>query len=276
MGSSAGAAPVSDSWSVTGLLDGKSTIVTGAGKGIARACALEFARQGALITICDIDEGTGTDAAREIAQLGAPVQFVRADVSSSADCNAVTEAAVARYGRVDCLFNCAGIAGNGSVVECSEDEWNRVLAVNLTGMFLMSKHVVPHMRSRGRGSILNMASVSAYWGEPGTVAYNASKGGVLALTRAMAQDHGPEGIRVNCLAPGFHDTGMVDDYFDAQPDGAEARTRINQLMAVRRIGRPEELARTAAFTLSDANGYMTAATIVLDGAMSVGYTWAVE
>ena len=267
---------MSDGFSITNLLDDKSTIVTGAGKGIARACALEFARQGALLTICDIDDGAGGRTASEIEQLGAPVQYVHADVSSSTDTQAVAGAAVDRYGRIDCLFNCAGIAGNGSVVECPEDEWNRVLAVNLTGMFLMSKHVIPYMRLQQRGTILNMASVSAYWGEPGTVAYNASKGGVLALTRAMAQDHGPEGIRVNCLAPGFHDTGMVDEYFDAQPDGAEARKRINQLMAVRRIGRPEELARTAAFVLSDANGYMTAATIVLDGAMSAGYTWAVE
>jgi NAD(P)-dependent dehydrogenase (short-subunit alcohol dehydrogenase family) len=99
---------------------------------------------------------------------------------------------------------------------------------------------------------------------------------VLALTRAMAQDHGPEGIRVNCLSPGFHDTGMVDDYFDAQPDGAEARERIDKLIAVRRLGRPEELARTAAFLLSDANRYMTAASVVLDGGMSAGYTWALE
>jgi NAD(P)-dependent dehydrogenase (short-subunit alcohol dehydrogenase family) len=261
---------------ITGLLDGKSTIVTGAGKGIARACALEFARQGALLTICDIDDALGSATANDIAAAGGTVQYLHADVSASSETRAVADAAASAHGRIDCLFNCAGIAGNGSVVDCPEDEWNRVLAVNLTGMFLMAKHVVPHMRRQGRGAILNMASVSAFWGEPGTVAYNASKGGVLALTRAMAQDHGPEGIRVNCLAPGFHDTGMVDDYFDAQPDGAEARKRINQLMAVRRIGRPEELARTAAFILSDANGYMTAASIVLDGAMSAGYTWAVE
>jgi len=261
---------------ITGLLEGKSTIVTGAGKGIARACALEFARQGALLTICDIDDRLGAVTADEIASAGGKAQYVHAGVSSSSETHAVADAAAAAHGRIDCLFNCAGIAGNGSVVDCPEDEWNRVLAVNLTGMFLMAKHVIPHMRRQGRGAILNMASVSAFWGEPGTVAYNASKGGVLALTRAMAQDHGPEGIRVNCLSPGFHDTGMVDDYFDAQPDGAEARKRIDQLMAVRRIGRPEELARTAAFILSDANGYMTAASIVLDGAMSAGYTWAVE
>jgi NAD(P)-dependent dehydrogenase (short-subunit alcohol dehydrogenase family) len=262
--------------SLTGLLEGKSTIVTGAGKGIARACALEFARQGALLTICDVDDALGEDTAAAITTAGGSVQYVGADVSSSTQVKAMTDAAAASYGGIDCLFNCAGIAGNGSVVDCPEEEWNRVLAVNLTGMFLVAKHTIPHMRARGGGAILNMASVSAFWGEPGTVAYNASKGGVLALTRAMAQDHGPEGIRVNCLAPGFHDTGMVDDYFDAQPDGAEARTRINRLMAVRRIGRPEELARTAAFILSDANGYMTAAAVVLDGAMSAGYTWAVE
>jgi len=261
---------------ITGLLDQKSTIVTGAGKGIGRACAVEFARQRALLTICDIDDALGQSVVADVESAGGVAQYVHADVSSSADAARLAEAAVARHGRIDCLFNCAGIAGNGSVVDCPEDEWNRVLAVNLTGMFLVAKHVIPHMRVQGGGSILNMASVSAFWGEPGTVAYNASKGAILALTRAMAQDHGPEGIRVNCLAPGFHDTGMVDDYFDAQPDGAEARKRINQLMAVRRIGRPEELARTAAFILSDANGYMTAAAVVLDGAMSAGYTWAVE
>jgi len=263
-------------FSITGLLQDKSTIVTGAGKGIGRACSVEFARQGALLTICDVDDDVGGDAVAEIEAAGGTAQYVHADVSSNADAAALAEAAVARHGRIDCLFNCAGIAGNGSVVDCSEEEWNRVLAVNLTGMFLVAKHVIPHMRERRRGAILNMASVSAFWGEPGTVAYNASKGGILALTRAMAQDHGPEGIRVNCLAPGFHDTGMVDDYFNAQPDGDEARKRINTLMAVRRIGRPEELARTAAFLLSDANGYMTAAAVVLDGAMSSGYTWAVE
>ena len=263
-------------FTISGLLGGKSTIVTGGGKGIGRACAVEFARQGGLLTVCDIDDELGAGVVAEIEASGGIAQYVHADVSSSADARALADAAIARHGRIDCLFNCAGIAGNGSVVDCSEEEWTRVLAVNLTGMFLVAKHVVPHMQAQGRGAILNMASVSAFWGEPGTVAYNASKGGVLALTRAMVQDHGPEGIRVNCLAPGFHDTGMVDDYFDAQPDGAEARKRIDQLMAVRRIGRPEELALTAAFILSDANGYMTAAAVVLDGAMSAGYTWAIE
>jgi len=264
------------SWSVTGLLDRKSTIVTGAGKGIGRACALEFARQGALLTLCDVNDGLGRTAADDVAALGGTVRYVHADVSVSADAKLLADQAAAAHGGIDCLFSCAGIAGNGTVVDCPEEEWNRVLAVNLTGMFLVAKHVVPYMRERGGGAILNMASVSAFWGEPGTVAYNASKGGILGLTRAMAQDHGPEGIRVNCLSPGFHDTGMVDDYFEAQPDGAEARQRIDQLMAVRRIGEPDELARTAAFLLSDANRYMTAASIVLDGGMSAGYTWAVE
>ena len=258
-------------WEVTGLLAGKSTIVTGAGKGIGRACALEFGRQGALLTLCDVDDEHGRMTAEEI---GGDTQFVHADVSSTDDVEALARAAAERFGGIHCVFSCAGIAGNGSVVDCPLEEWNRVLAVNLTGMFLVAKHAIPYMREAGGGAILNMASVSAFWGEPGTVAYNASKGGVLALTRAMAQDHGPEGIRVNCLSPGFHDTGMVDDYFDAQPDGDAARQRIDTLMAVRRIGAPEELARTAAFLLSDANRYMTAASIVLDGGMSAGYTWA--
>jgi NAD(P)-dependent dehydrogenase (short-subunit alcohol dehydrogenase family) len=263
-------------WQVTALLAGKSTIVTGGGKGIGRACALEFGRQGALVTLCDVDDALGRATVDEIVGAGGTAQYVHADVSSSAEVEALAHAAAEAYGGIQCVFSCAGIAGNGSVVDCPEEEWNRVLAVNLTGMFLVAKHTIPYMWHSGGGAILNMASVSAFWGEPGTVAYNASKGGVLALTRAMAQDHGPEGIRVNCLSPGFHDTGMVDDYFDAQPDGAEARERIDKLIAVRRLGRPEELARTAAFLLSDANRYMTAASVVLDGGMSAGYTWALE
>src|SRR5690242_18637787 len=147
---------------LTGLLAGKSVIVTGAGKGIARACAIEFARQGGLLTICDVDDTTGTDTASEITAAGGEAQYVHADVSSETDAKKLTEAAMTRHARIDCLFNCAGIAGNGSVVDCPVEEWNRVLAVNLTGMFLVAKHVIPHMRDQGGGAILNMASVSAF------------------------------------------------------------------------------------------------------------------
>jgi NAD(P)-dependent dehydrogenase (short-subunit alcohol dehydrogenase family) len=148
-----------------------------------------------------------------------------------------------------------------------------VLAVNLKGMFLMGKYSVPHLRRAGGGAILNMASVAGFWGEPNTIAYNAAKGGVIGLTRAMAMDHGRDGIRVNCLCPGYHATGMPARFFAAQDDPPAVAAKVDDLMAVRRMGRPDELARTAAFLLSDANPYLTGAAIVLDGGMTAGYPW---
>ena len=148
-----------------------------------------------------------------------------------------------------------------------------MLAVNLKGMFLAAKFVVPHLRARGGGSILNMASVAGFWGEPNTVAYNASKGGVIGLTRAMAMDHGADGIRVNCLCPGYHATGMPARFFAGQSEPEAMEAKVDDLIAVRRMGKPEELARTAAFLLSDANASITGAAIVLDGGMTAGYPW---
>jgi 2-keto-3-deoxy-L-fuconate dehydrogenase len=140
-----------------------------------------------------------------------------------------------------------------------------VLAVNLTGMFLMSKHVVPHMRARGRGSILNMASVSAYWGEPGTVAYNASKGGVLALTRAMAQDHGPEGIRVNCVCPGPTDTPLLEPYFGGAADPVAERRAYEAMQLHGRLVTAEEIADAVAYLASPGASSTMGAALVVDG-----------
>jgi len=253
-------------------IEGRSIVVTGGADGIGLACVEEFARQGANVTVGDLKRPPA-DREEGIAQLPGQVRFVTCDVTRSDDVKALADTAASTFGGIKSLFANAGIEGNGSVETCSEEDWDRVLAVNLKGIFLAGKHCVPHIRAAGGGSILNMASVSAFWGEPNTVAYNASKGAVLGLMRAMAMDHGPDNIRVNCLAPGFHDTGMVQRFFADLRGGDELIHRVNSLMAVRRIGRPEELARFAAFILSDENQYVTGAAMVLDGGMSAGYPW---
>jgi len=254
---------------MTGL-EGKVVIVTGGADGLGRACIRELGAQGARVAIGDVDEVRGAAAAAELGEVG---RFVRCDVAAAADVARLVEETVRVFGRIDGLLSNAGIEGNGSVETCDEETWDRVLAVNLKGMFLSAKFVVPHMRVAGGGSILNMASVSGFWGEPNTVAYNAAKGGVIGLTRAMAMDHGRDGIRVNCLCPGYHATGMPARFFAAQPDPAAMAAAVDDLIAVRRMGEPEDLARTAAFLLSDANASITGAAIVLDGGMTAGYPW---
>ena len=251
-------------------LSQKVIVLTGGASGLGRACALEFARQGATLVVGDADERGGRET---VESLDGGARFVRCDVSVSADCAALLDTAAEEFGRVDGVMSNAGIEGNGTVETCDEDSWDRVMAVNLKGMFLVSKYAVPHLRRAGGGAILMTSSVSAFWGEPGTVSYNAAKGGIIGLTKAMAMDHGAEGIRVNCLCPGYHATGMPQRFFAAQANPEAMAAKVNDLIAVRRIGLPEELARTAAFLLSDANPYITGSAIVVDGGMTSGYPW---
>jgi NAD(P)-dependent dehydrogenase (short-subunit alcohol dehydrogenase family) len=251
-------------------LDGKIIVLTGGATGLGRACAAEFGRQGATVVLGDTDEERGRQAAED---LGEKAVFVPCDVSRSEDCARLMDHAASEFGRIDGVMSNAGIEGNGSVETCDEDTWDRVMAVNLKGMFLVSKHAVPHLRRRGGGAILMTSSVSAFWGEPGTVAYNAAKGGIVGLVKAMAMDHGRDGIRVNCLCPGYHATGMPERFFAAQANPAAMAGKVNDLIALRRMGAPEELGRTAAFLLSDASPYITGTAIVVDGGMTAGYPW---
>lgn len=251
-------------------LHDKVIVLTGGSSGLGKACAAEFAQQGATVVIGDTDEAAGGETAESLDGRG---RFVPCDVSSSADCARLSDAAAGEFGRIDAVMSNAGIDGNGTVETCEEDSWDRVMGVNLKGMFLISKHAVPHLRRNGGGAILMTSSVSAFWGEPGTVSYNAAKGGIIGLVKAMAMDHGAEGIRVNCLCPGYHDTGMPRRFFAAQSDPAAMEAMVDDLIAARRIGRPDELARTAAFLLSDANPYINGSAIVIDGGMTSGYPW---
>jgi meso-butanediol dehydrogenase / (S,S)-butanediol dehydrogenase / diacetyl reductase len=254
-------------------LEGKVVIVTGAGSGIGRACALEYGRHGGLVVIADIDPAGAQQTAEMIRSAGGLADFVQTDVSKGAEAERLARTVEERHGRINALHNNAGVEGNGSVEVCDEAQWDRVLGINLKGVFLCSKYVVPALRKQGGGVILNTASVSAFWGEPGTVSYNASKGGILALTRAMAMDHGRDKIRVNCLCPGYTNTGMVERYFRDQPNGMAMMPLISKLEALGRIGDPGEIARAALFLLSDDCAYATGAAFVVDGGMTAGYPW---
>jgi NAD(P)-dependent dehydrogenase (short-subunit alcohol dehydrogenase family) len=248
----------------------KVIVLTGGASGLGRACASEFAGQGAKLVVGDVD----IDGARDVvAGMGEKGRAVVCDVSRSADCQALMSEAISAFGRIDGVMSNSGVEGNGTVETCEEAEWDRVMAINLKGMFLVSKYAVPYLRARGGGAILMTSSVSAFWGEPGTVSYNAAKGGIIGLVKAMAMDHGRDGIRVNCLCPGYHSTGMPARFFAAQADPAGMAAKVDDLIALHRMGRPEELARTAAFLLSDANPYLTGSAIVIDGGMTAGYPW---
>ncbi|MCA1840280.1 MAG: SDR family oxidoreductase, partial [Actinobacteria bacterium] len=189
-------------------MKGRVAIVTGAGKGIGLAAAHALASEGASVAICDSDDKAGRAAVKGLAGSTAPVVFVKGDVSSSADAKRMVASAVKKLGQVSILVNSAGIQRYGSVVEAPEEQWDEVLGVNLKGIFLMSKYAVPAIMAAGGGSIVNIASVQALAAQRGVAAYAASKGGVVALTRAMAVDHAPD-IRVNAILPGSVDTPML-------------------------------------------------------------------
>jgi NAD(P)-dependent dehydrogenase (short-subunit alcohol dehydrogenase family) len=248
---------------------GRVAIVTGAATGVGRGIAEHFARVGARVLLCDLDEA-GADVAKALASQGHAAAFRRTDVSSADDAAALVEDANARFGGLDILVNNAGIQVEKTIEELEPSEWDRLMDVNMKGVYLCSKFAIPAMRSRGGGSIVNIASVNGFWVEPGLGAYCASKGGVIALTRSTASDFGRDGIRCNCICPGYVDTGMAGRYLDSQADPERARAEVATLHAVGRVGQPADIAACAQFLASDAAGFATGAAFVLDGGLSLG------
>ncbi len=185
-------------------LANKIALITGAGTGIGRATALLFAQEGAKLVVQDLNADTAEDTAQLIKKAGGEAVFIGGDVTSSADAEVMVKKAVDAYARLDVLFNNAGIWRGGTILDISEDDWDRTIAVNVKGIYLVSRYAVQQMMRQGGGSIINAASVAALRGSPMSAAYNASKGAVLLLTKCMALDFGRYGIRVNCMCPGTH------------------------------------------------------------------------
>jgi len=247
------------------VLAGKVALITGGASGIGRASALLFARAGAAVAVVDLDQQAGQTVVEEVVRGGGQAIFERADVTRADECARAVRRTVSELGGIHVLFNNAGIIRRASVVELSEEDWDRVMAVNVKSMFLMSRLVVPIMVKNGGGSIINMASGWGLAGGPRAAVYCASKGAVVLLTKAMALDHGPQHIRVNCICPGDTDTGMLRQ--EAQQLG-EREDRFLSESAHRplgRVGRPEEIAQAALYLASDAASFVTGTALVVDG-----------
>src|ERR1700682_3135137 len=192
-----------------GKVSGKVALITGAASGIGHATALLFTREGAAIALADVNADAGQRVADEIAHAGGRAFFEPVDVTRAADCQRLVERAIREVGRIDILCNNAGIIRRATVLDLSEDDWDRVMAVNVKSIYLLSREVIPHMQKAGGGPLINKASGWGLTGGPKAAVYCASKGAVVLLTKAMAVDHGPQKIRVNCICPGDTDTGML-------------------------------------------------------------------
>jgi NAD(P)-dependent dehydrogenase (short-subunit alcohol dehydrogenase family) len=246
-------------------LQGKTALITGGAGGIGRATALLFASEGAAVGIVDLNQKRGQAVAREVSMSGGRAIFEPADVTRTDECRRVVERTVQQFGGIHILFNNAGIIRRASAVEISEEDWDAVMAVNVKSIFLMSREVIPIMARGEGGAIINTASGWGLAGGPRAVAYCASKGAVVLLTKAMAIDHGRQKIRVNCICPGDTDTAMLRS--EARQLG-EAEDRFLSESARRplgRVGRPEEIAHTALYLASDAASFVTGTAVVVDG-----------
>jgi NAD(P)-dependent dehydrogenase (short-subunit alcohol dehydrogenase family) len=241
-------------------------LITGGNSGIGKATAILFAKEGAKVCITGRNEAKCKEVIEEIKKGGGQAIYVIADVRFLDECRRTVEKTMKTFGRLDILFNNAGVYFPNDAVDCSEEEWDLTIDINLKGTFLMSKFVLPHMVVQKSGVIINNGSGWGIVGGNEAISYCASKGGVVLLTKAMAIDHAKQGIRVNCLCPGDVETPMLDE--DARMRGMTWEEYHEQAVAQRpmgRIGTPEEIAQAALFLASDDSSFMTGATLVVDG-----------
>ena len=243
-------------------LKDKTAVITGSGKGLGEAMALLFSREGAKIVVFDIDEPAGRETVEQIRGQGGEAIFMHGDVSNPDDAVRVIDATVNAYGRVDVLVNNAGIHVDRTVEDTTEEEWDRILGVNLKGVFLCSKAAIPQMRRQGGGNIISISSISGLIGQLNQAAYNASKHGIIGLVRCMAYDHALENIRANAICPGVMNTPLVASV----PEEHIAPYRKTSLLE--RFAEPSEVANAALFLASDESSYVTGSAMVVDG----GYT----
>ena len=255
-------------------LAGKVAIVTGAGRGIGAAIARAFAAEGAAVVLAELDVETACSTAREIVRQhgdAAQVQALQADVTQSASMRAVVEEAERAFGPIDMLVNNAGINVFADPLTMTDDDWRRCFAVDLDGVWNGCRAVLPGMVARGAGSIVNIASTHAFQIIPGCFPYPVAKHGVIGLTRALGIEYASKNVRVNAIAPGYIETQLTLDWWDAQADPKAAREQTLALSPMKRIGRPEEVAMTAVFLASDEAPFINASCITIDGGRTALY-----
>jgi NAD(P)-dependent dehydrogenase (short-subunit alcohol dehydrogenase family) len=247
-----------------GRLEGKVALVTGAGSGIGRASALAFAREGARIVAADVAVAGGQETVAWIHQAGGRATFVRADVSQASEVEALLQTTIATYGQLDCAHNNAGIEGVlATTADYPEDDWDRVIAINLKGVWLCMKYELAHMQQQGRGAIVNTASIAGLVGARRMPAYVASKHGVAGLTKTAALEYARVGIRINAVCPGIIHTPMVERAFLSRHP--QAATRLSASEPIGRLGTPEEVAEAVIWLCSDAASFITGHTMAVDG-----------
>ena len=250
-------------------LQNRSVVITGSGSGIGRACALGFAKEGANIVVADIHLNAAEETVRQILAAGGKAFTCQADVSKPDSVALLVDTTIKAYGKIDALINNAAVQVNKTIADTTFEEWNAQMSVNVGGVFLCSKLFLPYLKIT-HGSIVNMSSVNGYFVEPSCAGYCATKAAIIGLTKAMAIDHGHEGIRVNCICPGYIDAGLAEGYFQSQADPAQARVDAGKLHALWRIGKPEEVAQVAIFLASDDASFVTGSAYVVDGGFGSG------
>ncbi|MCU1458494.1 MAG: short-chain dehydrogenase [Actinomycetia bacterium] len=250
---------------MTGQVEGMRVVMTGAAHGIGRATALLFAREGARLVLADLDEDGGDATAAEIRDAGGEATFVRTDVGEPAEMSALFGAVRAELGGLDSIVNIAGVLRVVDLVDTSDDDWALMFRVNVTAQMLACRLGVPMLREAGGGTIVNMASVTGVIGVPGAVAYSASKGAVIAMTKALAREEGANGIRANAVCPGWVDTGFNDPIVTVMGGRESHAALVAAAVPMGRQASAEEIAPTILFLASDASSYLTAQAIVIDG-----------
>ena len=250
-------------------LENKVAIVTGAASGIGKAIATLFAAEGAAVIVLDRDRKGGEKTTDDLRAAGGRAIFQHADVSKAAEIEAAVNATIREYGKLNILVNDAAVQIFAKLIDTSEEAWDQIHDVNLKGVFLGCKYAIPAMIRAGGGSIVNIASILGFVGDPDLAAYCAAKGGVIALTKVAALTYGPQGIRVNCICPGDVSTPMVEQYFNIAPDPEKFRQEVFSKYALQRIATPEEIAQTALFLASDASAFITGSSVVVDGGLTI-------
>lgn len=250
-------------------LKDRIAVITGGGAGIGRAIATAFIAQGARVVLVDIDAAKVESTARQLQEGGGKATAFSVDVADPKSISWLREQVEKLYGGIDILVNNAAIQLNKTIEDTTPEEWNRQMAVNVGGVFLCCRAFLPSLRER-HGVILNMSSVNGFFVESRCAGYCATKGAILAFTKALAIDHGREGVRVHAICPGYINAGLAESYFDSQPNPAEARAKVGSLHALNRIGQPEEVAQAAVFLASQESSFMTGSALIVDGGLSSG------
>ncbi|MFN8497949.1 MAG: SDR family oxidoreductase [Anaerolineae bacterium] len=249
-------------------LDGKVAIITGAASGIGRASAILFAQEGARVVVADLAQAAGEETIAHIQSQGGQACFAHIDVAEAEQVAAMVQLALDTYGRLDILFNNAGLTLPAKVTETDDSLWSRSLDVNLKGVMLGCKYAIPAMLRSGGGSIINTASMLGLVASPGQAPYSAAKGGVVMLTKQVAVDYARHGIRVNCICPSEVDTPMHRRFIEESPDPEATRRRLMERIPLGRVAQPDELARVALFLASDDSSYITGVALPVDGGLT--------